>query len=126
MHENILSKIILDKAFKIHKALGPGLLESVYETILAYELSGAGMEISRQKAIPVIYNNQKIELGFRADILVDNKVIIEIKSVEVIAPVHLKQLLTYLRIGNIRLGLLINFNEVLLRHGIKRIVNNLY
>lgn len=125
MEENIIAKIILDTAFKIHKDLGPGLLESVYETILANELSKLGLKVQRQKAIPVVYNNERIELGFRVDIIVNDKVMVEVKSVESLAPVNMKQLLTYLKIGNIKLGLLINFNEALLKDGIKRIVNNL-
>ena len=125
MDENTISGIILNSAFKIHTDLGPGLLESVYETILSNELLKACLSIQRQKAFTVCYNNEKIEMGFRADILVNNIVIIEIKSVESIAPVHIKRILTYLKISNIKLGLLINFNEAYLKNGIKRIVNNL-
>lgn len=125
MLENEISKIIVDTAYKIHSELGPGLLESVYEEIMYYELSNLGLSVQRQKGIPVIWNNIKMELGFRADLIVENKVIIEIKSVEIIAPVHPKQLLTYLRLTNIKLGLLINFNEPVIKNGIKRVVNNL-
>ena len=115
----------MDCCFKIHTTLGPGLLESVYEEILAYELQNKNLNIHRQKGIAVVYNDIKMDLGFRADIIVENKVIIEIKSVEAISPVHQKQLLTYLKITDIKLGLLINFNEALIKDGIQRIVNNL-
>ncbi len=125
MRENELSRIIVDIAFKIHTKLGPGLLESVYEEILFYELQELGLQVHRQKGIPVIWNERKMDLGFRADLIIENKVIIELKSVEVLAPVHPKQLLTYLKITGLKLGLLINFNEVLIKDGITRIVNNL-
>ncbi len=125
MNENDISKIIVDCCFKVHKELGPGLLESVYEEVLSYELIKCGLKIERQKGIPVFYDDLKMELGFRADIIVENKVIIELKSIETIAPVHTKQLLTYLKLTGLKLGLLINFNEALIKDGIKRIVNNL-
>ena len=125
MTENELAKIIVNTSYDIHVKLGPGLLESVYEEILYYELTKAGLLLSRQQPIPVIWNEIRMELGFRADLIVENKVIIELKSVEVLAPVHPKQLLTYLRITGLKLGLLINFNEKLIKNGITRIVNNL-
>lgn len=126
MSENELSKIILDVAFKIHKELGPGLFESVYESIMAYELSNEHtLNIQRQKPIPVIWKEIKLDLGFRSDLLVENKVVVEIKSIEALAPVHAKQVLTHIRLMNIKLGLLINFNEEVLKNGIKRIVYNL-
>jgi GxxExxY protein len=125
MTENELAKIIVDKCFLIHKTLGPGLFESVYEEILAYELDKAGLSFTRQEAIPVIWDNMKLDIGFRSDIIVENKVIIEIKSIEILAPVNYKQLLTYLRLTGLKLGLLINFNEELIKDGIHRIVNNL-
>ena len=125
MTENELSKIIVNTCYNIHLQLGPGLLESVYEEILYHELLEQGLKVERQKAIPVIWKDRKMEIGFRADLIVENKVIIELKSVEIIAPVHPKQLLTYLRITGLKLGLLINFNEKLIKDGIKRIVNNL-
>lgn len=125
MTENELSKIIVNTCYNIHVKLGPGLLESVYEEILCHELSEQGLKVQRQKAIPVIWEDIKMEIGFRADLIVENKVIIELKSVEVIAPVHPKQLLTYLRITGLKLGLLINFNEKLIKDGVTRIVNNL-
>lgn len=125
MNENELSKIIVHSCFKIHSELGPGLLESVYEELLSYELKKQNFNFSRQQGIPVVYENVKLDLGFRSDIIVENKVIVEIKSVELIAPVHQKQLLTYLRITGIKLGLLVNFNEALIKDGIQRIVNGL-
>jgi GxxExxY protein len=125
MTENEISKIIVNTAYQIHTSLGPGLLESVYEEIMFYELKKQGLRVERQKGIPVVWDGLKMPLGFRADIVVDNKVIIELKSVEAIAPVHSKQLLTYLKIMNLKLGLLINFNEKLIKNGISRIVNNL-
>ena len=125
MSENEISKIIVDISYKIQTKLGPGLLESVYETILNYELTSRGLKVERQKALPVIWNETKMDIGFRADLIVENKVIIEVKSVEQIAVVHPKQVLTYLKITNLKLGLLINFNEPLIKTGITRIVNNL-
>lgn len=125
MDENYLATKILDACFEIHKNLGPGLLESVYEEILYYKLCNSGLVITRQQGIPVNYEGIKMDIGFRADLIIENKVIVEIKSVEAIAPVHQKQLLTYLRITGLNLGLLINFNEALLQNGIQRIVNNL-
>lgn len=125
MNENEIAKIVLDCCFEIHKKLGPGLLESVYEEILYYELSKHNIKSQRQAAIPVIYDELKMEIGFRADIIVEGKVILELKSVETILDVHKKQLLTYLKITGYKLGLLINFNTALLKNGITRIVNNL-
>jgi len=125
MTENEISKIIVNSCYQIHIELGPGLLESVYEEILYSELIDQGLTVERQKAIPVIWKENKMNLGFRADLIVDNKVIIELKSVEQLAPVHPKQLLTYLKITSLKLGLLVNFNEALIKHGITRIVNNL-
>lgn len=125
MNENELSKIIVNTAFQIHTKLGPGLLESVYEEIMNYELIKQGLKVERQKPIPVIWNELKMEIGFRYDLMVENKIIIELKSVETLALVHPKQLLTYLRLTNCKLGLLINFNEPLIKNGITRIVNNL-
>ena len=125
MTENELSKIIVDCAFKIHTKFGPGLLESVYEAVLAHELEKRGCRVTSQQAIPVIYETVKLDVGFRTDLIVNERVIIEIKSVEAISPVHLKQLQTYLRLTNKKLGLLINFNVELIKNGIKRVVNNL-
>jgi GxxExxY protein len=125
MNENDLAKIIVNTCYCIHIDLGPGLLESVYEEILYCELTSQGLKVDRQKAIPVFWKGMKMDIGFRADLIVENKVIIELKSVEMIAPVHPKQLLTYLRLANLKLGLLVNFNDALIKDGITRIVNRL-
>lgn len=125
MHENDIAKQIVDAAYKIHTTLGPGLLESVYETVLAYELAMRGLNVTRQAAIPVVYEQISFDEGFRADLVVEGKVIVELKSVEKVAPVHKKKLLTYLRLADKRLGLLINFGEALIKDGITRIVNRL-
>jgi GxxExxY protein len=125
MTENEISKILIEILLKIHRSLGPGLLESVYEETICYELSLLQIPFTRQHGIAVNYNDVKMDLGFRADIIVDNKVIIELKSIEALAPVHFKQLLTYLRLTNLKLGLLINFNVALIKDGIHRVVNNL-
>ncbi|AUT00376.1 GxxExxY protein [Nostoc sp. CENA543] len=125
MMENEIAKEIVDAAYKIHTKLGPGLLESVYEAVLAYELERRELKVVRQKAIPVVYEGVHLEEGFRADLIVEDKVIVELKSVETIHPVHKKQLLTYLRLANKHLGLLINFGSFLIKDGISRVVNNL-
>ncbi len=125
MTENEIATQIVDAAFKIHTTLGPGLLESVYEAVMAEELSRRGLYVVKQQAIPVVYENVKLEIGFRADLIVEGKVIVEIKSVEAIAPVHKKQLVTYLRLSDKRLGLLINFDTELIKDGITRVVNRL-
>ncbi|MFN3967716.1 GxxExxY protein [Flavobacterium sp.] len=125
MTENELSKIIVDISYKIHTRLGPGLLESVYEAILYHELTKKGLIVERQKPIPIVWDDVHLDIGFRSDLIVENKVIIEIKSVEKISNVHLKQLLTYIRVTNLKLGLLINFNEALIKNGIKRVVHGL-
>lgn len=125
MDENELSKIIVNSCFKIHSRLGPGLLESVYEAILFHELLKFGLKVERQKTIPVIWDDVYLDIGFRSDLIIENKVIVEIKSVEQLSNVHLKQVLTYLRITDLKLGLLINFNEALIKNGIKRVVNGL-
>ena len=125
MTENAIATEIVDAAFRIHLKLGPGLLESVYATVLAYELGRRGLRTVSQLAVPVVYENVRIDAGFRADLVVEEKVIVEIKSVEVLLPVHKKQLLTYLRLADKRLGLLINFQVALIKDGITRIVNGL-
>lgn len=125
MTENELSGIIVNTSFRIHSELGPGLLESVYEEILAYELTKKGLTIEVQKPIIVNWDNRKMSVGFKADIIVENKVIIELKSVKEIDDRNKKQLLTYLKITGLKLGLLINFNEALLKDGIIRIANGL-
>ncbi len=123
--ENEIAKMVLDAAFKVHTNLGPGLLESVYEAVLAYELTKRGLQARRQVPIPIRYEELTFEEGFRADLLVDESVIVELKSVEALSPVHGKQVLTQLRLSRHRLGLLINFGEVHLKDGIKRIANGL-
>ncbi len=126
MTENEIAKIIIDKAIAIHRRLEPGLFESVFECVLAYELrTKYNLLVETQVAIPVLWENVNLELGFRSDMIVATKVIVEIKCIEFIKPVHHKQLLTYLKLTGLKLGLLLNFNEELLKHGIKRIVNNL-
>lgn len=125
MTENDIAKEIVDAAYKIHTKTGPGLLESAYEAILIYELRKRGLRVVSQEPIPVVYEEVELEVGYRADLIVENKVIVELKSVEKTAPVHKKQLLTYLKLANMRLGLLINFGESLIKTGITRIVNNL-
>ena len=122
---NSISGKIVDAAFHVHKSLGPGLLESVYEVVLAHELQRRGLDVERQHPVPIEYDEIHLQIGFRADLLVENLIIVEIKSVEVLSPVHKKQLLTYLRLADKRLGLLINFNVALIKDGICRIVNGL-
>lgn len=123
MTENEIAKIAGDASIKIHKALGPGLLETVYEVILARELESYGLNIQRQTPVPIEYNGIKFNEGFRADIIVDDKVIIELKSIEQVKDVHKKQVLTYLKLTNLKLGLLLNFGETLMKDGITRIIN---
>ena len=125
MHENEIARLIVDAAYQIHTGLGPGLLESVYEVVLAYELEKRGLTVTRQAPVPLIYKEMSFDEGFRADLLVQGKVIVALKSIEKVAPVHKKQLLTYLRLSDKRLGLLINFGEALIKNGITRIVNQL-
>jgi GxxExxY protein len=126
MTENDIAKIIVDAALQIHKRLGPGLLESVYEIVLEHELKSRGLNVKRQVSVPGVYDNIKLNEGFRADLILEDKVIAELKSLENVAPVHKKQLLTYLRLSDKRLGLLINFGSELIRDGISRVVNGLY
>ena len=125
MNENDIAREIVNAAYKIHTTLGPGLLESVYEATLAYELEKRGIKVVRQQAIPVVYETVRMDVGFRADLIAGGKVIVELKSLEMVAPVHKKQLLTYLRLADKRLGLLINFGSELIKDGITRVVNNL-
>jgi len=123
--ENEIAREIVDAAFKVHTTLGPGLLETVYETVLAFELEKRGLDVSRQSPIPVIYETVKMEVGFRADLVVEGKIIVELKSIEAVAPIHKKQLLTYLRLTDSKLGLLINFGAARIKDGISRVVNGL-
>ena len=124
-NENELGKIIVDCAFQVHTKLGPGLFESVYEVVLAHELRQRGLSVERQVPIPIVYDNLKFDEGFYADLIVENMVIIELKSIENVLPVHKKQLLTYLRLADKRLGLLVNFGSELIKNGISRVVNGL-
>ena len=125
MHENEIGSIIIDTAVYLHKELGPGLLESVYEVVLLKLLAGKGLSIQRQVSIPIEFKGEHFDEGFRADLFVEGKVIIELKSVEKITPAHKKQLLTYLRLTNTKLGYILNFGTALMKDGIERIVNGL-
>jgi len=125
MTENEIAKIVVDLCVKIHKVLGPGLLESVYEAALVYELKKLGIPVEQQVGVPVEYDHVHLDLGFRADVIIENKVIVELKSIENIMPVHKKQLLTYVKLTKFKFGLLLNFNEELMKNGITRIANGL-
>ena len=123
MNENEIAKIVFDLGLKIHKTLGPGLLESAYEECLFYEISKAGLFVEKQKILPLIYEEIKLELGYRVDLMVENKFIIEIKAVEELNNVHLAQVITYLKLSKCKLGYLINFNTFLFKNGVKRVIN---
>ena len=125
MDENGISRVVVDCAFKVHVALGPGLFESVYERALEYEIAQCGLNVRSQVPLPVRYGPLTFEEGFRADLLVDDRVIVELKSVEHLADIHKKQLLTYLKVANLRLGLLVNFGATRIKDGIVRVVNGL-
>lgn len=125
MNENEIATLALDICFKIHRQYGPGLFESVYEEIFCYEWAKTGIPFKRQQGISLIHEEIKMEIGFRADVILDDKVIIELKSIETLTDLHYKQVSTYLKLTNLKLGLLINFNVVLLKDGIKRIANKL-
>ncbi|MFN9111126.1 MAG: GxxExxY protein [Bacteroidota bacterium] len=125
MDENQLSRIVFNDALKVHRNLGPGLLESSYEECLFHELNKSGLFVERQKSLPLVYENVKLDIGYRVDLLIEKKLIIELKSVDALNEIHFAQLLTYLKLSNCKLGLLINFNVTLIKNGIKRIANNL-
>ncbi len=125
MTENEISKIIIGLAIEVHRSLGPGLLENAYKECLFYKINQYGLFVEKEKAMPLIFEEVKLDCGYRVDLLVENKFIIELKSVESLNEIHLAQTLTYLKLGNYKLGLLINFNETLLKNGIRRVVNNL-
>ena len=125
MTENEISEKVIACAIRVHSALGPGLLESAYEECLYYEISKLNLKVEEQKALPLIYEEVKIDVGYRIDLMVENKLIVEVKAVESLSDIHLAQLLTYLKLSDCRLGLLINFNVVLLKYGIKRVANKL-
>jgi len=122
--ENQITELIIGYAIKVHKALGPGLLESAYESCLHYEVFSNGLFVERQKPIPLIYNDVKMDCGYRADLVVENKVVVEIKSLDALNEIHLMQIITHLKLTNCKVGLLINFNVLRLKDGIKRVVNN--
>ncbi len=121
--ENELSKIVFDAALKVHKVLGPGLLESAYQECLYYELKKSELLVQKEKALPLIYEEVKLDCGYRLDLIVEDKLIIEVKSVEALTDIHLAQVLTYLKLSDCKLGLLINFNVLLIKDGIKRVIN---
>ncbi len=125
MTENQIGKVVVDAAVSVHRELGPGLLESVYEAVLAHELRKRGLRVDRQVSVPIEYNDIRFDEGFRADLIVEGKVILELKSVETVSSAHKKQVLTYLRLTGLRLGFLLNFGEALIRDGITRMVNGL-
>jgi len=125
MHENEIAKVVVDLALKIHKALGPGLLESVYEAILVYEIRKAGLKVERQKHLPVIWDGQEMDIEFRIDLLVEDKLVVELKAAEKMEKVFARQTLTYVRLGDKRLGLLINFGGELLKDNVERIINGI-
>jgi GxxExxY protein len=125
MDENEIAAVVVEVSFQIHRKWGPGLLENVYEALLVHHLRQLGFEVAQQKPIPFEEDGIVLDVGFRADLIVQNKVIVELKSVEKLVPVYLKILLTYLRLTNLKLGLLINFGEALLKNGIKRVVNGM-
>jgi GxxExxY protein len=123
MTENEIARMVFESALKVHRNLGPGLLESAYEECLFYELKKLNLSVEKQKALPLIYEEVKLDVGYRIDIIVENKFIIEIKSVVELNEVHLAQLLTYLKLSDCKLGLLINFNLKLLKEGVRRVIN---
>lgn len=125
MTENEISNIIIGIAIEIHKKLGPGLLENVYKECLFYKIMQRGLQVEKEKALPLVFEEVKLDCGYRIDLLVENKFLIEIKTVESLTVNHLAQTLTYLKLGNYKLGLLVNFNETLLKNGIRRVINNL-
>lgn len=125
MDENKLSNEVIGLAIKTHKNLGPGLLESAYEECLFYEISETGLYVEKQKPMPLVYEDVKLDCGYRIDLMVERKLIVEVKSVEALNDVHLAQVLTYLKLSGCKLGLLINFNVALLKNGIKRVIHNL-
>ena len=125
MNENQLSTLIIGKAMKVHSELGPGLLENAYEVCLCYELANSGLFVERQKSLPLVYYEIKLDAGYRLDIFVEGKLIIEVKAVESFNEIHLAQILTYLKLSGCKLGLLINFNVKSLRYGVRRVANGL-
>jgi len=125
MNENEIGTVVVDAAIQVHRALGPGLLESVYEIVLAHELQKRGLQVKRQMVVPIVYQGMRFDEGFKADIVVNGKVVLELKSVEHVSPAHKKQIQTYLRLMDCKLGYLLNFGEALMKNGITRAVNGL-
>ncbi len=125
MTENEISKVVFEAGLKVHRNLGPGLLESAYEECLYYEIRKSGLIVEKQKALPLVYEDVKLEAGYRIDLFVEHKFVVEIKSVEELNDLHLAQILTYLKLSNCKLGLLINFNTVLFKDGVKRVINGI-
>ncbi|MCZ7603834.1 MAG: GxxExxY protein [Ignavibacteriales bacterium] len=123
MHENEIAKIVFDAALKVHKVLGPGLLESAYEECFAYELRKYNLKVEKQKPLPLKYEDVHLDVGYRIDLFIEDKFVVEIKSVDALNDVHLAQILTYLRLSESKLGMLINFNVVLLKNGVRRVIN---
>ncbi|REC46056.1 GxxExxY protein [Chryseobacterium sp. 5_R23647] len=123
MSENEISKIVYESGYLVHKTLGPGLLESAYEECMLYELKKEGLLVENQKPMPLIYDQIKMDVGYRLDLLIENKFIVEVKSVEALNDIHLAQILTYLRLSNCKLGMLINFNTLYFKNGVKRVIN---
>ena len=123
MTENEIASIVFESALKVHKRLGPGLLESAYEECMFYELKKTNLKVEKQKALPLIYDEVRLDIGYRLDLIIEDKFIVEIKAVESLNDIHLAQILTYLRLSNCKLGLLINFNVILLKNGVKRVIN---
>lgn len=125
MTENEVASVIVRSALEVHKALGPGLLEGAYKECLAFKLVESGLIVEKEKSMPLVFEGVKLECGYRMDLLVERKVVVEIKSVEALNDVHLAQVLTYLKLGNFKLGLLINFNVALIKSGIRRVINGI-
>lgn len=123
MQDNELTGLIIKHAIEVHNALGPGLLESAYKECLFYKLIQSGLSVEKEKPMPLVFEGVKLECGYRIDLLVENKIVLEIKSVEALTDIHLAQTLTYLKLGNYKLGLLMNFNVLRLKDGIKRVIN---
>jgi GxxExxY protein len=123
MTENDIAKIVFELGLKVHKALGPGLLESAYEECLYHELRNAGLLVEKQKELPLVYNEIRLDIGYRIDLFVESKFVVEVKSVDALADIHLAQILTYLKLSDAKLGYLINFNTVLFKDGVKRVIN---
>jgi GxxExxY protein len=123
MTENDIAKIVFELGLKVHRALGPGLLESAYEECLYYELRNAGLLVEKQKALPLVYNEIRLDIGYRIDLFVESKFVVEVKSVDALADIHLAQILTYLKLSDAKLGYLINFNTALFKDGVKRVIN---